>query len=134
MAKDWQVLGEYNAEGTSYSNLAGGLGSSPYTPSQPGRLKGIRLIINRAAATSLINGIVVKLTSATFKPNSLEFAAVGSGLQTAPALSGGMNAITDYEVDQEVQPGVKIAMEGKNVSESDTPVTVSVIVMGLFES
>jgi len=127
----WQVMGEYNAETTTFTAFAGGGGSSPYTPPVPGRLKGVRLLANRAAATSLINGVVVKMSCALFSPNAIEFAIVGGGLQTAPIAA---IAQVDYQVDQPVAPGNPIKMEGKNISETDTPVTVSIIVMGLFES
>jgi len=124
-------MGEYNAETTTFTALAGPSGSSPYTPPVPGRLIGVRLLANRAAASSLINGIVIKMSSAIFSPNAIEFALVGGGLQTAPIAA---IAQADYDVNQPVAPGNPIKIEGKNVSETDTPVTVSILVMGLFES
>jgi len=128
--KYWALMGEYDAETTTYTALAGGAGSSPYTPAVPGRLLGIRVIPNRSAASSLINHIAIKLSCALFTPNAIEFGGQGTGLQTAPALQQGSN---DYEVDQPVAPGNPIKMEGKNVT-ADTPVTVSALVYGYFES
>lgn len=129
--RHWQVMGEYNAETTTYTALAGPSGSSPYTPPVPGTLKGVRLLANRAAASSLINGIIIKMSCALFSPNAIEFALVGSGLQTAPIVSV---PVVDYDVDQPIAPGNPIKIEGKNVSETDTPVTVSILVMGCFDS
>jgi len=123
MARYWKVLGEYNAETTTFSNFAGPSGSSPYSPVETARLKGVRVLLGRAAASSLINGLIFKLTSTSFSPQSIEFAAVGGGLQTAPIAAV---PFYDFECDQLVQSGVQITLEGKNVSETDTP--------GLFDN
>lgn len=130
----WKLLGEYNAESTTYSEFAGTGRTSPYSPQENARLVGLRPILNRAAATTLINHVQIKLTCSTFKPNSIECSAQGSGLQTAPALSGGVNSHIDFECDQPVQAGVPITLEGKNISETDTPVTVSCLLYGLFDN
>lgn len=129
MGKYWKVLGEYDAETTTYSAFAGGIGASPYTPTENGRLIGLRTVTQADAATSLIEGVQFKLTCSTFVPNSIEVMALGTGLRTAPAM---YCVPMDHAVDQEVQAGVPITLEGRNVT-ADTPVTVSVILMGLFE-
>lgn len=129
----WKLLGEYDAEITTYSELAGGGGSSPYSPVESAQLVGLRTVINRSAATSLINHIQFKLTCATFKPNSIECGGQGSGLQTAPALAGGVVAQSDWEVNQPVQAGVPITIEARNIT-TDTPVTVTALLYGLFDN
>jgi len=131
MARYWKVLGEYNAESTTFSAFAGGGGASPYNPVEDARLKGLRVLINRAAASSLINGLVFRLTSSSFQPNTIEVAGVGGGLQTAPIAAV---PYYDFEVDQPVRSGVQVTLEGKNVSETDTPVTVSALLLGLFDN
>ena len=130
MGKYWIVMGEYDAEATTYSAFAGGAGSSPYTHSEDARLIGLRTIVGDDAATSLVNHGMIKLTSTSFKPNSIEVAFQGTGLRTVPAF---MQMPIDHVVDQQVKSGVKIVMEGKHLT-ADTPVTASVILMGLFES
>ena len=127
--KYWEVLGEYDAETTTYSAFAGGAGSSPYTPSRDGRLIGLRTMVGDDAATSLVNHGMIKLTCATFTPNSIELLFQGTGLRTVPAF---MQMPIDHVVDQPVRSGVKITLEGKHLT-ADTPITASVIVMGLFE-
>ena len=124
----WRLLGQYDAETTSYSACAA-VPASPYTPDKSGRLKALRAIVNRSAAASLINHVQFKLTCTTFNPNSIECGAQGSGLQTVPALQP---ESLDWAVDQQVQAGVPVTIEGRNVT-ADTPVTVSVLLYGLFE-
>ena len=130
MGKYWRVLGEYDAESTTYSAFAGGAGASPYTPDESGRLIGLRTIVGDDAATSLVNHGQIKLTCTKFKPNSIEVIFQGTGLRTVPAF---MQMPIDHVVDQEVQAGVPITLEGRNLT-ADTPVTVSVILMGLFQT
>lgn len=132
MGRYWRMLGQYDAETTTYGSFAG-TPASPYTPDEDSRLLALRTVVNRSAATSLINHVQIRLTCNTFKPNSIEIGAQGSGLQTAPALQSGETATTDWQVDQMVKAGVPITLEGRNVT-ADTPVTVSVLVYGLFQS
>lgn len=132
MARYWKLMGQYDAETTTYSEFAVSGMASPYTPAEKAKLKGLRVVINRSAATSLINHVQFKLTCASFKPNSIEVGGQGSGLQTAPAGVGGNSAIIDWEVDQDVEP-VPIVLEGRCIT-ADTPVTVSALLYGLFDN
>lgn len=124
-------LGEYDAESTSWSALAGGAGTSPYSPQYSGRLIGLRTVVNRDAATTLTNHVQFRLSSPSFTPNSMIVGAQGSGLQTAPALMSGEDSVLDWKVDQPVQAGVPIIIEGRDVT-ADTPVTNSVLLYGIF--
>lgn len=126
----WRLLGEYDAETTTYSAFAGGAGSSPYTPDSDAILVALRVEIGRDAATSLINSLQFKLTCRTFTPNSIEVGGTGSGLQTAPAIQP---SPIDWPVMQAVKAGVPITLEGRNIT-ADTPVTVCALVWGLFET
>lgn len=129
----WKLLAGYDAETTTYSECALSGFASPYSPVENARLKGLRMVINRSAASSLINHVQAKLTCATFKPNSIECGGQGSGLQTAPALQSGATAVLDWEVDQPVQAGVPITIEMRNRT-ADTPVTVETLIYGLFDN
>jgi len=126
--KYYKLLAELQEETTAYAAAAGASAPSPYTPAQSGKLTGLRLIPSRTAATTLLDGLIVKLTCTTFSPNSIEVAIAGSGLQTAPAIQP---VPIDYDVDQPVQAGVPITIESKNVNGS--AVTVEVLVLGRFE-
>ena len=128
--KTWRLLGQYDAESTTYSALAVSGMASPYTPDFNGRMIGLRTVVNRSAATSLINHVEFRLTCTSFRPNVIEVGGQGSGLQTAPAVQA---AHVDWEVDQPVQAGVTITIEGRNVT-ADTPVTVSALIYALFEA
>jgi len=129
MGKYWKLLAEYDAESLTYTACAGGAQASPYTPTENAKLVGLRVEIGRDAATSLINSIQWKLTSTTFSPNSIEVGGTGTGIQTAPAFQP---APTDWAVDQQVQAGVPITVEARNVT-ADTPVTVCALLWGYFE-
>lgn len=126
----WRLLGQYDAESTSYTAFAVAGMASPYTPDESGKLTALRAVPNRSSAASLINHIQFRLTCTTFRPNSIECGCQGSGLQTAPALQQGG---ADWDVDQPVQAGVPITLEGRNVT-ADTPVTVSALLYGRFEN
>lgn len=129
MGKYYRLLAHVQEEGTSYAAAAGTLQTSPYTPVEDAKLTGIRVIANRTAATTLLDGKQIRLTSATFKPNSIEIWASGSGLQTAPAAQP---VPLDFDIDQPVKAGVPITIESRGVNGSE--VTVDIAVMGRFES
>lgn len=130
MGRWWELLAEYDSETTAYTEAAG-VAVSPFSPKTNAQLIALRVEIGRDAATSLINSIQFRLTSATFNPlNAIEAGGVGSGLSTAPAFQPNP---TDWPVDQPVQAGVPIKIEGRNTT-ADTPVTVSAFLWGLFEA
>lgn len=125
----WRLIGRYDAETTTYSALAGSGGASPYTPEFNGRLVGLRGICGGGAAATLINFVQFKLSCTTFKPNVIEAGVLGGGLETVPTIKP---APIDWPVDQPVQAGVPITIEGRNV-DADTPVSVDVTLWGCFD-
>jgi len=129
MIKYVDTMGEYDAESTAWSDLAGGGGSSPYWPKLEGRLKGLRTIVGRDAATTLTNHGEIKLSCALWSVDTIVIFN-GSGLQTAPALQP---AGIDHVVDLPVKPGVPITLQGRDLT-ADTPVTNSVVLQGFFEA
>ena len=130
MGRYWKLMGQYNAETTAYSALAGTFGASPYTPTSDGRLLALRTIVSHEDATTLTEGVQFKLTCDKFTPNSIECQAIGNGLHTAPAFS---TPQTDWLVDQPVEAGVPITIEARNIT-AETPVGIEVNLWGLFES
>lgn len=129
----WRLMGQYDSETTAYTPCAGANATSPFTPPESARLKAVRVVIGRNAATSLIDHIQFKLTSTSFIPNAIEVGGQGTGLQTAPALQGGAASALDWECDQPVTGNQPITIEGRNVT-ADTPVTVNALVYGLFDN
>jgi hypothetical protein len=127
----WRLLGHYDSVTTSYTACAGAKQTSPYTPDFSGRLVGLRGVVAGGAATSLVQHVQFKLTSTTFVPNEIHAAAQGAGIQTAPAVS--MGPILDWQVDQPVQAGVTIHVEGRNEAGAETVVTPEVMLYGCFE-
>lgn len=132
MGRYWDLIAEYNATGATFTEAAG-TPASPYHCLTNGRLKGIRAVVGRDAATSLIDHVVIKLSSPNFNPNAMQVGAQGSGLQTAPALQSGESSKLDWEVDQPVVANQQITVECRNAT-ADTPVTPVVMIYGLFES
>lgn len=131
MSRFWDLLAEYDAESKTFTACAGTVSgaSSPYAPLAKGKLRALRVIPNSDAVTTLLEHVVFKLSATSFNPNAIQVGGQGSGLQTAPAA---MRGHVDWEVDQDVVPGVNITIEGKNIT-ADTPVGVSVLLYGLFE-
>lgn len=130
MVKFTRLLGEYNAETTTYSAAAGTAQTSPYTPDMDARLIGLRTMEGGGAATSLMNHVQWRLTCTTFRPNTIHVGQDGGGLQTAPRITV---PPTDWPCDQEVKSGVPITVEARNVT-ADTPVTVDTFLYGIFEA
>lgn len=128
MALHWEMLAQYDSETTAYTACAG-TPASPFKPQKSGRLKALRTIVNRSAATSLINHIQFRLNSRSFDTPFIEAGAQGSGLQTAPAQQA---PVIDWPCDQKVDAGIDINVEARNVT-ADTPVTVSAVIYGFFE-
>lgn len=130
MATLWRMVARYDAETTTYSACAGAGGASPYTPEFNGTLIGLRGVPGGGAATSLVNSVQFKLSCTSFNPNVIEAGVLGNGIQTAPAFKP---APIDWPVNQPVQAGVPITIEGRNL-DADTPVTVDVQLWGCFET
>lgn len=129
MRKYWKLIAHVQEEGTTYAAAAGALQPSGFTPYENSRLVGVRVMPARTAATTLLDGKQIKISCATFNPNSIEFAVVGSGLQTAPASQP--NAY-DFACDQPCAPGNAFTVESRGVNASE--VTVDILVMGCFEA
>ena len=126
--KTWRVLGHYNAETQAYTEVDGTFASGKYQPDFAGRLVGIRLLEGHEAATSLMCDVEIRLSCTAWKPNVMELAINGGGLKTVPVAHLSQ---VDYEVDQPIQSGVGITVEGRHATA--TGVTTSVLVLGCFE-
>lgn len=129
MSKFWRVIGHYNAETQAYSGCAGTFQTSPFTPDFNGKLVGIRVLEGQEAATSLTCDVQFRLNCTKWTPNVMDFAINGGGLKTVPVA---YQADKYFPVDQPVQAGVPITVEGRNATA--TGVTVSVILEGCFEA
>jgi len=129
MGKYVDILGEYDAETQAFSAFAGTGGSSPYRPKAPGRLVGIRVIVSGQAATSLTRGVMIRLSCPLWQPiNTMSFMVAGHGLETVPQQNP---PVYDFDVNQPVNTGNDITLEGRAIEA--THVTNSVLVIGYFE-
>jgi len=118
------VIGTSVSVTTAYVEMTG----SPYTPAKDGRLVQVKLLAVADAATALIEGVTVQLTSPMWGV-PLVVSVAGGGLRTAPAVpipKGVQNC------DLPVKTGNKIKAELKNVT-GDTPVTPTYQLTGVFE-
>jgi hypothetical protein len=127
MGEYWDLMGRYNAETQAFSAFVG-VPNSPYTPRTDGTLIGIRVIVGGEAATSLTEGVRIRLTCSIWTPNQMEVAVSGNGIRTAPA---GPLAVFDFSVAQPVRSSQPITLEGMCVEA--TCVTNSVYVIGKFK-
>ena len=132
MGKYWKLLGEYDGEATSYAAVLGTISGakSPYTPIEDARLVGLKVCESTVAVTTVLTGVQFKLTSSTFKPNSIEVGVVGVGLKTAPQAA---NKCEEWIVDQPVKAGVPITIEARCIG-AYAAVTVEVFLWGEFIS
>lgn len=129
MSRYWRLLGHYNGESQTFEALAGTFQTSPYQPDADGRLRGVRVMLGGEAATSLVEGVQIRLSCAAWTPNEMHVGAMGNGLRTVPATPQGTPV--DFECDQPVKAGVPIKIEGRhNVA---TAVTAQAFVFGLIE-
>jgi len=131
MGKYWKLLGEYDAESTTYAAVLGTTSgaSSPYTPSEDARLIGLRVQPSEVAVTTVMTHVQWRLTCATFEPQTIECYGQGAGLHTAPLATVGHK---DFIVDQEVKAGVPITIEARTAG-AYASVTVECFLWGLFE-
>lgn len=97
-----------------------------WTPSVPGRLKKVIVLVGGIAATTLIENGYIKLTSSTFKGVDLYCPFDGHGLFTAPRTG---NAFCETECD--------LAVECKPIKifyyHNVLPVTPEITVFGEIE-
>jgi len=126
------LLGEYDATTDTFTALAGGAGASPYNPLVDGTIKRLRVVINRDAATSLIDHVEFRLKCPTFGGVDCEVGGQGSGLQTAPSSQSGAAAESEWEVELPMKSGTPITIEGRNIG-ADTQVTTSALLYATYE-
>jgi nucleoid-associated protein YgaU len=132
LGKYWRLIGEYDGEAVAYAPVLGttsGAGS-PFTPTENARLIALRTTASQITAATVTTCIQWRLTSATFKPNSIEVGFQGNGLQTAPSLMG---VPQDWVVDQPVTAGVPVTVEAR-VAGAMANVTNEIYLWGLFQS
>jgi len=133
MAVWTEIMGRYDGEETSWTALVGAGYTSPYTPKANCRLRKLSIVQAAGAATTLIDAVVFRLTHAGFRPvNSLEVGYYGGGVQTNANHKMNQGIAAEWEVDQQLQAGVPVVIEAKNIS-AQTAVTVDVLLIGTFE-
>lgn len=132
MGEYWQVMGRYDAETQAFSQCTTYTGgpSSPFVPVEAqSKLVGVRIIVGAQAATSLTEGVAIKMTCTAWKPNTMTFYVSGTGLRTVPTADP---PVFDFAVDQPASSSNPITIEGMCLEA--THVTNSVLIMGKFRS
>lgn len=131
MGEYWKIMGRYDAETQAWSAFTTFTGgpASPFVPVEQSTLIGVRIIVGAQAATSLTEGVGIRMTCTGWKPNTQDFVVSGTGLRTAPA---NQPPTYDFPVNQPCSPSLPITLEG--ICLEATHVTNSVLVMGKFKS
>ena len=114
------------ATSTGVSETYAAATGSPYTPLKSGRLIKMRLAVFGTAATSLIEGLTIKLTNPMWGV-PITFNVAGAGVRTAPAHPIPVFEFND--VNAPVQIGSPITIEYKYTT---TPVTPIFSLVGIF--
>jgi hypothetical protein len=102
---------------------------SPYTPLVDGRLIQVKLMVAGDAVTTLIEGVMVRLTSPSFGTLPVHIVVSGNNLRTAPTTN---IPIGVQNVDLPVNTGSRIVVEILHIT-GGTPVTPQIVVIGVFE-
>jgi hypothetical protein len=120
-----------DGESTSLADMNDGVSSSTgdYTPLKDGKLLKILIFVGGEAATSLVEDVRIEMTNTEWTPNTLRFAANGSGLRTAPAPQ---HRPFEYVVDQPVAKNSPISAQ--YIHDSGSPVTSRIRVFGVFQA
>ena len=108
---------------------ADGTPGSPYTPLVDGRLIQVKVAIAGDAVTSLIEAVLVRLTSPSFGTLPVHVVVSGNNLRTAPTTNIPVGV---QNVDLPVNTGSRIVVEILHVTGA-TPVTPQIVVIGVFE-
>lgn len=123
----------FNTDGESASladmNRDTSSSTGKYVPLKDGRLLKVIIFIGSEAATSLVEDVRIELTNTEWTPNTLMFAANGSGLRTATTPQ---HFPFEYVIDQPVS--VNSAIAGQYIHDSGTPVTSRIRVFGVFQA
>ena len=102
---------------------------SPYSPLASGRLIQVKLIAVGDAATALIEGVTVTITSPQWGV-PVTVSVAGGGIRTAPAVPIPVGV---QNCDMPINTGVNLKAVLRNVT-GDTPVTPTYQLIGVFES
>ena len=104
--------------------------ANTYSPLTNGRLIGVRLYACGDAATSLIEGVEVRIESVSFGGVPVTVMAVGGGIRTAPAQPIPVGSVN---CDLPIRTGVNLTVQIRNVTD-DTPVTPQYMILGIFQA
>ncbi len=120
-----------DGESTTLADLNSGVSATTgnYIPLKDGRILKVVIFIHATAATSLVEGVRIELTSTDWVPNTSKYAATGNGLRTAPAFH---QPAYEWVTDQVIKKNTPIA--GQYVLNTGTPVTNNLAVFGVFQA
>lgn len=121
------VYSDEMATSTGVSETYAAATGSPYNPLKTGRLVALQLYVFGTAATSLIEGLTIKLTNPQWGV-PLIIATCGGGIRTATCPPIPVTMLLN--INAPVQIGSPITIEYKYTT---TPVTPKFILVGVFE-
>jgi hypothetical protein len=116
---------------TMFPGVTSAAGS--YSPKANGALLAIAVLVQPTAATSLCQSGYITLNCTLWAPvNTLTIGYGGYGLATAPQVYGGAQEYNVYN-DINLPVNTAVPINGQNI-ENFSPVTPSILVMGLFSA
>lgn len=125
MAKYTDLLGYTTGTGTSFAAMTG----SPYAPKTAGRLTKIKILVERAANTSILFGGEIQLKCPSFGGVDHQVPFAGKGEHAADLVDAGIG-VQEHDCDLAVKIGSQITV---NYRFLVTPTTPHLYVYGDFE-
>lgn len=121
------VIAEHAGEETSWTDATTG---ADYSPLFNGRLIQLKLAFAQTAITSVIQTAMAKVSAATFGGREAIVMLNGAGLMTAPAFPTPVGVLN---CDLPVTQASKLKTQFRHQAGGITPVTVNLLLLGVFE-
>lgn len=121
------IIAEHVGEETSFTDATTG---ADYAPLFNGRLIQLKLAFAQTAVTSVIQTCLAKVESATFAGRTAIVMLNGAGLMTAPAFPTPVGILN---CDLPVTQAAKLKTQFRHQAGGLTPVTVNMLLLGVFE-
>jgi hypothetical protein len=120
-------IAEHTGEETSYTNATTG---HKYNAPFDGRLIQLKLAFAQTAVTSVIQTCLAKVESASFGGRTAIVMLNGAGLMTAPAFPTPIGVLN---CDLPVRTAQELKTQFRHQAGGLTPVTVNMLLLGVFE-
>jgi len=121
------IIAEHVGEETAWTDATTG---ADYSPLFNGRLIQLKLAFAQTTAASVVTTVMAKVECSTFGGRPAIVMMCGSGLQTAPSLPMPIGVLN---CDLPVTQAAKLKTAFRHQAGAITPVTVNLLLLGVFE-